>query len=93
MKLCFYNQKWREFIKMNKNNFKNYVMDALAYFDNEECVKHERNNLVKTIHHIEDDKIIIITNNDLEYLIQINNITEIKNTLLYLHQVLSEIKN
>ena len=59
---------------MNKENFKDYVIDALSYFDGEE---HDRKDSIELIE-LTNDSIIVITKNDKSYLL---NIVEIDNVL------------
>jgi len=59
---------------MNKENFKDYVIDALSYFDGEE---HDRKDSIELIE-LTNDSIIVITKNDKSYLL---NIVEVDSVL------------
>ena len=64
---------------MNKENFKDYIIDAISYFDGEE---HERKDSIKTID-FTDDSVIVVTKDDKSYLLNI----------IELYGVLESVKN
>lgn len=61
----------------NIKDIKDYIMDALAVFDDEECIKHKRNNNINVIYNSND--IFGLEKNQL--LVKLNNGQKFKITI------------
>jgi len=73
---------------MNKENFKDYVIDALSYFDGEE---HDRKDSIELIE-LADDSIIVITKNDKSYLLNIVEIDSVLGRIDFIKTKLNYLK-
>jgi len=73
---------------MNKENLRDYIIDAISYFNQEEHDINDRNNSIRLIDFAKDS-IIVITNDNKKYLLNIVKLDNVIKNLSKMEELIN----